>query len=221
MHIHLEVIMPPTDNVEATVAQILAPFDENPPKEDDEDYVDTSNSFWDYWLIGGRWSGKKIKAKLGQDRIEAFSNLLSEKKVTVSSLRAGKPTLQPASQIPAIDALWREHFPDSPVKECLLFDHYKGNTGDVMRLDELPAEFEAGHVIIAGPSYRDDGSLEATYMIQDEAWNGVTHVKADWDGKVSSAIEKHLKHIESYKPEYIAKQTPKPDWLVVTVDYHS
>lgn len=209
MHYRLEIVMPPTEDVKAAIEQIMAPFDENGEYR--------NHAFWDYWLIGGRWSGSKIKALLGDDRIRKFNDLLVEKRVTVSGVQCGKYTLEPASQIAEVDALWCEHFPDSPIKQCPLFDHYKG---DVMRLDEIPKDLEAGHVIVAGPDHTGEG-LEATYMIQDEAWNGVTYVKSEWDGKVSTAIEMHLKRIESYRPEYIEKSTPKPDWLVVTVDYHS
>lgn len=212
MHYRLEIVMPPTEDVKAAIEQIMAPFDENGEER--------SHAFWDYWLVGGRWSGKKMLAKLGGDRMEKFHAILDEARFTVSALRAGKPTLKPESQIAKVDALWCEHFPDSPIKQCPLFDHYKGDIGDVMRLDEIPKDLTAGHVIIAGPDHTGEG-LEAVYRIQDEIWNGVIHVKSEWDGKVSTAIETHLKRIESYRTKYIEKNTPKPDWLVVTVDYHS
>jgi hypothetical protein len=35
MHYHLEVILPPTDDVQAAITQIMAPFDENRDRDDD------------------------------------------------------------------------------------------------------------------------------------------------------------------------------------------
>ena len=217
MHYHLEIVMPPTDAVEAALAQILDPFYEGLDRNDENA---NGHPFWDFWSIGGRWSGAKVQAMFSEERMQAFHAALSEARVTVSGLISGKEELSPSDQIPAVDALWCEHFPESPIKQCPLFKHYTGNVGDVMRLADVPAGLTASRVIIAGPHYKGE-KLEAVYMIQDEAWNGVTHVKCEWDGKVRSAIEKHLERIKSYRPEYIEKMTPQPDWLVVTIDYHS
>lgn len=217
MHYHLEIVMPPTDNVEAALAQILDPFYKGLDRDDKNA---NGHPFWDFWDIGGRWSGAKVQAMFSEERMQAFNAALSAAKVTVSGLVFGKEELSPSDQIPAVDALWCQHFPESPVKQCPLFQHYTGNVGDVMRFAEIPVGLTAHHVIVAGPHYKGE-KLEAAYMIQDEMWNGVTHVKSDWDGKVRSAIEKHLERIKSYRPDYIEKVTPQPDWLVVTIDYHS
>jgi hypothetical protein len=58
-------------------------------------------------------------------------------------------------------------------------------------------------------------------MVQDSMWNGVSFVKADWDGKVLSAIEEYRKKLTIYKPGYAEKHNLQDDWLVITVDYHS
>ena len=188
MHYQLEIIMPPTDDVSAAVKEILTPFDEN--AEDSEDrsmrYV-----FWDYWLIGGRWSGNKLLSLLGDERLDAFRQLLADRHITAAGLQWGKPTLSPADQRPIVDAMWRDAFPDAPIFECPLFDYYKGNSGDVMMLKEAPRAITCQRVIVAAPDYKGE-RLESVYMIQESIWNGVTHVETTWD-----------------------------DWLVVTIDYHS
>lgn len=218
MHMHLEVLMPPTDNVEEALAKIMAPFDEN---GSDEGSANT-HSFWDWYRIGGRWGGAKIKAKLGKERLGAFHDALKERQVTVSGLQWGKQTLQPASQIEMVDALWREMFPDSGLTVCPLFDHApKVIDGDICRLSELPEGMTAGRFIIACPSWNDDGTFSADYMISDDIWNGVMHVKTQWDGELKTALNAFSKKIEGYKDDYREKRTPKDDWLVVTVDYHS
>ena len=219
MHYHLEIVMPPTDDVAAAVTQILAPFDENPtpPTEDGP----SGNEFFDYWVLGGRWSGSKIKAAFSQERMEAFFAALTKAKVTVSGFVAGKEEISPASQIPAVDALWCEHFPESPIKVCPMFKHYKGNVGDVMRLAEVPAGLTASRVIVARHHYKDDGRIEAGYMVEDSFWNGVCHTKSFWSGKFFDAMKDCAENMERCHEDYRAKNAPTPDWLVVTIDYHS
>jgi hypothetical protein len=58
-----------------------------------------------------------------------------------------------------------------------------------MSLKDMPTGLTASHVIVAGPSYMDDGTLEAKHMIQESMWNGVSHVDSKWDGTVQSDIE--------------------------------
>lgn len=56
MHYCLELIMPPTDDVKAAVEQILAPF-----REENTDPDASRQPFWDWYIVGGRWSGHKLK----------------------------------------------------------------------------------------------------------------------------------------------------------------
>lgn len=216
MHYHLEIVMPPTDDVEAEVEQIMAPFDEN--GADDEDH-NTKHAFWCWYVIGGRWSGAKLMDKLGRDRVAKFRSMLHDKGVTVSGVQFGKPTLQPITQVAAVDAMWRAAFPESGLTVCPIFDHYKGSAGDVMTLADVPA-VACSHVIIAGPNYKGD-KLEAKYMVSKAIWNGVTHVKTAWDGTVSAALVEWTERLGGYGEEWRLTRMPAPDWLVVTVDYHS
>ena len=216
-HYHLEILMPPTDDVKAAVTQILAPFDEGLDR-DDEDA--NGHPFWDWWVIGGRWSGEKIVCAFSKERRDAFYAAMTEAKVTVSGIQCGKQTLQPAEQIAKVDAMWREHFPESPIKVCPLFDHYKGDIGDVMKLEHVPDGLTASRVIVAAPNY-DGTKLEAVRMTEDEHWNGVSWIKTTWSGKFSDALAEHVKRLDGCADGYRDKCTPATDWLVVTVDYHS
>lgn len=217
MHYHLEIVIPPTDDVESAVAKLLGPFDEN---YRDEDGDRNKHAFWDFYRIGGRWAGTKIQARFPEDRMEAFYAELKERKVTVSGIQAGKQELSPASQIPMVDEVWRKHFPEGGAV-CPLFAHYQNRyensrgEPDICRLKDLPPALTAYHVMIGS----DEG--RTVFMIQESQWNGVTHVDAKWDGKVLSAIALWRDRLANYNPDYAAKVTPKDDWLCVTVDYHS
>lgn len=224
MHYHMEIIMPPTDDVEAAVASIMKPFDEN---GEDEEGNPNRHAFWDWYQIGGRWSGSHLKARYEPERLDEFFGWLQSEKVTVSGIRFGKQKLKPSGQIQKVDAKWNEMFPSERFEPCPIFQHSGDNmTDDVCRLVNLPERITCSHIIIAGPRYDHDtnkrtGPPEAVYMVQDEIWNGVTHVKADWDGTVRQALAMHSERLKNLNPEYAALMTPSDDWLVVTVDYHS
>lgn len=231
MHHHLEVVIPPTMNIEEAITSILKPFDEN---GDDEDGY-KKHAFWDFWSIGGRFAGTKLLAQYDKEKLDAFYQWLRDEHVTVAGLVCGKQEISPASQIPKVDAKWNEMFPSNEFLPCPLFRHSndqygKGLSGtlpaDVQRLSDVPAALECDHVIIAKPSYDSTtetftGPLQAEFMLKEDAWNGCNHMKVDWDGKLHSAVQKFRERAESYTEEFKARALPQPDWLVVTVDYHS
>lgn len=214
MHYHLEIIMPPTEDVAPAVAQIMAPFD-----EDGSDEYLLRYAFWDWYQIGGRWSGHKMLARFQKDRIDAFYAAMKEQHVTVSGVRAGKPTLQPATQIEMVDRMWSESFPEFPGKSCPLFDHYKDDHGDVCKLSEIQPDLSCNHLIIAALDH--EGNVRAQHIMNEKIWNGVSYEKTMWDGTIAAALVDFSDYCQRAGEEYRKRSTPQPDWLVVTVDYHS
>ena len=212
MHYHLEVIMPPTDDVEGAIKKILAPFD--------EDAEDARHALWDWYQIGGRFAGSKAEARFPKEKMDAFHAWMKQEKITVSGLQWGKQELSPASQIEKVDAKWREMF--GVTGPCSLFLHSNKNhgalPGDICEL-KYAMYCSAHRVIIAGPSY--DGSIEATYMVAQSEWNGVSHIETKWDGTIRSALEAFTERAKSYKDEWREKIMPHDDWISVTVDYHN
>ena len=137
----------------------------------------------------------------------------------------GKSTLKPESQQAEVDALWKHHFPDWE-GSCPLFSHYsdphKNTLGsNVMPLSEVhPERTTASRVIFAGEKY-DGSGLGPKHMLERVWWNGENFQEAAWDGTFGAALAHYEKELAHYIPEAQAKYTPQPDWLVVTVDYHS
>jgi hypothetical protein len=226
MHYHCEIIMPPAADISEQIEQILSKFNEN--TEDP-----SGNEFWDWYVIGGRWSGKKELCGYSQEKLDLFHNVLKEKKVTVSGIQCGKQQLEPKSQIPMVDKIWSEHFPteNGEIVPCPLFTHsndqYDSNdllSCDICRVDEIPEDLICNRVIIAAPGRgcsESDSKIEAVYMICEDQWNGVNHMNIDWDHKVKSALETFLSGLTNYRNRYKEKVTPRPDWICVTVDYHN
>lgn len=236
MHYHCEIVIPPTNDIEAAIASVLGPFDENGK---DEDGDSNGYAFWDFYVIGGRFAGSKMIAAYDPGKIEEFNAWLQAEKVTVSGLTAGKQEISPAEQIPKVDGKWNEMFPSGSFVACPLFKHSndqyarRGSLSgvlpdDVCKLIDVPPSMEFCHVMFAAPSlievgskYEPAGPFEATWMAQKSMWNGVNHAKAAWDGKMPSALAMYRESIARRSPEYAAKTSPQDDWLAVTVDYHS
>jgi len=203
--------MPPTDDVKGSLAKLLQEFYEG---YEDEDGNTNNHAFYDFYEIGGRWSGNKLIAKLGKKNITKFRKALVAKKFTVSGLVWGKEQLKPESQIPMVDALWNKFFPESPVKVCPLFQHYKGDYGDVMPISDIPKTLKAHMVLVASPEFTCE------FRVEKHVWNGTNIQDTSWNGNVLKALEMYRKKIQTYNQDWVQKNTPKDNWLCVTVDYH-
>jgi hypothetical protein len=226
MHYHCEIVLPAeTEDIEAAVKTVMHPFREN-DRTDDDDCLD---SFWDFYVLGGRFAGRKQLAALDQQKVDAFNEWCLLELITCHGFRCGKQSLHPSSQIEKVDAKWNELFPqaDGTKVACPIFSHsndqYARNgaesgmlVGDISKLGESGA-VKCCRVIIASRLLDKDakptGHLEAKFMLTKTAWNIVNHMPVRWDGTIGGAIEQFV--------EYSAAATPNDDWICVTVDYHS
>lgn len=227
MHHHLEVIMPPTDDIEKALEVILKPFDSN------KSSASGKEKFWDWYVIGGRYAGSKFEAQFDEEKIQEFYEWLKSEHITVSGFQAGKQSLEPSDQIPKVDAKWNEMFPSVSFVPCPLFAHSKheNTPGDVMRFSDVPKRLKAARVIVARQAWKYSqktksgryiGRLEAETMFSDDFYNGVSWLTTDWDGNVHKVVEKHNGGISEKCDEEVKKaHLVTDDWLVVTVDCHN
>lgn len=216
MHYHCEIILPPVllEEIEGVIDQVMAPFSEH--------NEDRSNPFWDFYNIGGRWSGCKIVDYLDKEKLEQFYVRLKENKVTVSGLQFGKQEISPATQIPMVDAIWKEVFPDLNFKACPLFQHGgQGLEGDIMHLKDIHPKTTASRVIIVAADRDRSDTYRATEMFETEYWNGVSWNKSRWNGKLATALKMIRQRNKNMSPAYKERVLPQDDWWVVTIDYHS
>lgn len=221
MHALAEIVIPPTGDVPAAVAQVMDHFREDKYDADGNETGEKGGcDWWDWWKIGGRYSGAKVEAVIGEERLKAFTELLQAKGVTVSGFRAGKPDLQPAGQQGVVDSLWREWFPGMGDR-CLLFNHARDQyrkdgyyPDDVCRVDAVPDGLTCERLIVAGPHWREAGRLEAKRMLAGEFWNGVEWQTTTFDGRVKAALA-------AMRADDRRRVEVADDWLVVSVDYHN
>ena len=213
MHYQAEVVLPPTNLISKRLETILGPYQE------EREYNDESTAFWDWFVIGGRFSGKKIVDTLSAAKIRKFYEVIRERKITFCGLVCGKHEVEPESQIPEVDALWNEMFPDTFV-HCPLFQHSGTSlNGDIQLLGEVNGDISMSRFIVSGCK-----SESISFMLSDSFYNGVNHENTVWSAggcTFSNAMELLNEYLELHDKEWAAKARPKDDWLVVTVDYHS
>lgn len=220
-HTRCEVIMPPVKDVDGVVAAVLSPYDVDSEES-------TSYGFYDYYKIGGRYSGHKFQHLQDKVKMSAFWEWL-ERNVTISCFQFGKYELQPANQREKVDAKWNEMFPSESgdFLPCPLFDH----SGDkfVNDIDTLRHEYDTltcGRVLFCAPSYVTTtelwtGELEVKWMLATTAWNGKNHMPIMWDGTIGDALRQYKEQLARCAEAYKEACTPTSEWLIVTVDCHS
>jgi hypothetical protein len=209
------------DLLEKAIAQVLAPFQE----EADENII-SCRPFWDFYVVGGRWHNEKYLQTLDQTKLESFYKWCNDENITVSSFQAGKQELEPKHQISKVDQKWNELFPvENKIVKCPIFSHshdkYENNYSENTWSLKDSLHVKCSRIIFA--NYSEYGKeYKADYMIEDEYWNGVAHIKSVWDGSIKHAVGIYSEYyLKVYNPEHANKIKTTDEHRVVTVDYHS
>lgn len=216
MHYHLELILPPDvaeDEIEAAVADVLAPYDEN--KRDDEDGSCLRHAFWDWWVIGGRYTGSHRRSHLDPETLDKFYDALRDAEVKVKGVQFGKEDLATDEDREKVAQLWREFFPDDK-NGCPDFKDFDGNDRDYRRLGEVGPHLTAFHVIVATRREWADGKPVADVSRVTRVWDGISLQTTTFDGNVASLVAELRE-----KGEYGSGMDIPTDSWIVTVDYHS
>lgn len=202
-------------DLSAVVSAAMAPYN--------EDSEDRKNTFWDWWVIGGRYSGEVLTSRLGTERLEQFNAVLNSRKVMVKGLVCGKEELADSQTEEMVDALWRDMFPDSGLAKCPLFKHGSPSQYDkrgelpfdVCKVEDVPASHAQFSIALIELDYEKKPSI--TQLLHREIWNGSTHQDTAWDGTFATALE----HFNKRMGRCREPATVMPQDTVVTVDYHS
>jgi hypothetical protein len=130
-----------------------------------------------------------------------------------------------ANEVEAIVAKIMEEY-DEAANSYGFYDYYTlishglwDNKDMVTTVADLTKDDTAFRVLVVGKNSFCD--LSGVYMVVQEAFNGLSYNKTDWDCTVLSAIDKAKERISYYLEGVRDSYTPKDDWLVVKIDYHS
>lgn len=214
MHYHLEIIMPPCSpsEIEARVSEIMAPWEEGGKDE----YGDEQrHGFWDWYEIGGRYTGSHRRASFDPEKLSVFYDAIRDAGVQIKGLVLGKEELATDADRAKVESLWREFFPDDEIG-CQDFKDYDGADVDYRTVEAIGKHLSAYRVIVADwHEWKEERNLRAKRMLTKEIWNGVEHQDAKWTGSVPDLISE-VRSVDNWRSVDIGD-----DWLCVTVDYHS
>lgn len=228
MHSHLELIIPPVEDIPSFVDKLLDPFyldaawgwrisDEGLPPERED-------AFLDGFKIGGRFFQSKLLGNVDRHRLAHFIVQLDKLELpfTVKKFKnIDMDCLTNERDKEVADSLWKEFFPNSLIKKCPFFDYshpyytekdYSGfPPGVVLRLDQISDGMRAARVMIANPINVKSPISQKEYFIHTCSGEHPSALPESkyWDGTILSALK---------FCDYII---PQPDWLVITIDYHS
>ena len=217
---HLEVVIPPTDDVETAVADAMATFHVTNDR--------CTDRFWESYVIGGRWSSVKLESMLEASRFQSFMDDLDRYPVEADVSPGELPKIVRPRDRRKVDRVWRKWFPTLSVDVCPYFQHFQARYSgravwpNVVKVGELGPVLRASRTLIVVPT--SIGDLNATGPVVFALFiAGVTGGRdAPWDGDVNRAIREHGEMCRASdgagKFDLVA---PVDDWLVVTVDYSS
>jgi hypothetical protein len=154
MHYHSEIWIEKNKDIDATIADIMAPYDENNPTKG-------KKPFWDWFQIGGRWTGEHD----GYNPREDIRNLEVCKYCNATGKRTdlgSKPVKCNACE-------------GKRVMVKLKLARYKG---DIVPVEKISDKLDCYTLIVRGKP------------IHRERWNGKDWVKTKFDGNVKKQLKK-------------------------------
>jgi len=170
MHYHCEVYLErlPKDVFEA-VSKVMEPyelwFDEATGER---------HGFWDWFVVGGQWSGAHTIATLDPSKIEKFYKICEEKRLFWCGVKSPKK-VQEAKRREEFLKL----FPgfEGPIPTCR--DRYKddGYVDDVVSVGRVSPRLTCYTLILPDE------------VLHYKVWTGVDFCRTDFDGYVKKALE--------------------------------
>ena len=198
-------------------------------------------AFWDWYVIGGRFAGSKLRKKVildvGQEAFDRMWDKLDERGPMCSGVVAGKQSIVKPEDQEFADNLWRElsgRDEPNPYFEHSNNQYAPGLAGtlpmDICRLSEVPENHTCRRVVFAtqrqkyvedrepGGRFVAQDRIKPFFMLSAEIWNGFTFEETAWDKTFKSALELYRKQGECINQEFCPQA--RDDWWVISVDAH-
>lgn len=149
---------------------------------------------WDWFVVGGCWSGEKLMAKLDPNKVKAFSAEFEKRGYGWTSMEHPEEERRRDTH-----KLFMKYFPNFKGEIPVYRDQYKegGGEGDICKVSELPEKFSCHTLIIPGK--------RSAEVLMTQEWDGKDFVKTSFDGDAVAELKKR----------------GLTDGYLVTVDYHS
>jgi hypothetical protein len=206
MHYHAEIFINNLLDIDAEVEKIMAPFDENLDIEEKEDedgdkYWHNPNGFWDWFQIGGRWSGVHTGYDPSTDKDNYEKCFICEG----TGFRNDRLGVERRSSDPSYTCngcgerkeengvvTWA-HGKFGPGLTLKFQSNFKRYFGDVINVSDIKDDFYCYTLMVGKECFHK------------EVWNGETFVNTEFDGNVKGKLLE-LNITKGY---------------LVTVDYHT
>lgn len=226
MHAVAEIIIPPTKDIKASITTVMEYFIE----EDDKGEKPKGGhaDWWDFWEIGGRFSGRKIECKIDPNKLTQFNEFLKDQNITVSPVTCGKHGIE------RVDICTVATIPDELTCDRLIIAGLEPNFEEWSRnFDLAKAEFGVGvteeSFFHQHPRWNearrkaDDVTPKTELCVQRmwllSYWNTVEWQPTAFEGNVKKALA------DMRTQPRLSDEYPwcgwEDDYLVVTVDYHN
>lgn len=205
MHYYAEIYLKELDNVEEQIAGILSPYSEHNEveqiEEDGETYWHNPIAFFDWYQIGGRWTGEHT----GYDPSEDVENVKTCDLCKGSGFRRDLVGLKAAMEHTSYTCNGCGTF-DRETKKWIHGPYGKGRR---LVWPTQFAKYKKDIIDIKDPDLKSDLSsytlIVGPEVFHKEEWNGSTFEKTKFDGNVLKKLAE-LKINTGY---------------LVTIDYHS
>ena len=194
MHYHAEVYVPPnTTDLEAFVKEAMAPHHE-------EYHDEVHNSFWDWYQIGGRWTGEKDPnydptkdpQNAEECRLCLGTGFRNDPQGVQSRSEDQTYTCNGCGKYDETTKTWG-HTNIGPGRSVKWPTEWAKFKGDIMPISVVPRDLKCFTLIVGDQ------------VFHQEAWNGDDFVKTEFDGLVIPKL----------------KELEINDGHLVTVDYHT
>lgn len=146
MHYHAEIHVPDADNVQEQVEKIMAPFRER---------RNNRSGFWDFWGVGGRWTGAHDGYDPRQDPENYETCDLCDGTGLRNDAIGQKARLEDSSYTCNGCTYWNDkketwgYGPFGPGKSLKLAFDFKPHAGDVVAVQDIPDDLSC-YTLIAG-----------------------------------------------------------------------
>lgn len=187
-HYHSEVWIPEILDVESQIMEIMNPYNEALAIEQDEfeeSHWYNPNGWWDWFQIGGRWTGAHTPDYHPEEDEQNYENCMvcggggfrRDKFGEEERLKTPSYTCNGCGHYDDTLKIWT-HGKFGKGKQCKWPTQWAKHSGDIIPVSEINDKLDCYTLIVGDNVY------------QTEIWEGGDFKKTDFDGNVKNMLDK-------------------------------